>query len=220
MSAGKCSPHHCAAVASSPWAVFAPPALRIFHFLCRPRLDIVRQWRGPAGRYTDAVAELPGHTLRRRMLGPSIRITQSERIDSAIAFDPEHSHNPGPDARARRAPTVERPATAGFQPSAATPGSACCARPTALSRTTAGLPYRRWMARRLGGEGNIANRDPAQNGELDQRTLGMEHALRKYPGPKRRRAVGVCVQRAKSRRVRRSRTCCLRMGNIDAVWCA
>jgi len=75
------------------------------------------------------------------------------------------------------------------------------------------------MARRLGGEGNIAIVTLPQNESWDQRTLGMEHALRKYPGLNvvARWAFAFTGEVTPRQAVENMLSA---HGNIDAVWCA
>lgn len=168
--------------------------------------------------YKDAVAELGGDlTITDAGFDPK---KQSEQIDSAIASKPDALFITPADAAAI-APAVQRAIDAGiptFCGDSMVPGVAVHS--TALSSNYGmGFHTAEWMAKRLGGKGNVAIVTLPQNESWDQRTLGMELALRKYPDIKdvARWAFNFTADTTPRQAVENMLAA---HDNIDAVWCA
>lgn len=131
--------------------------------------------------YKDAVQELGGElSITDAGFDPK---KQSDQIDSIIASKPDSLFITPSDAAAI-APSVQRAIDAGipvFCGDSMVPGVAV--HTTALSNNFGmGFVTAEYIAKKLNGEGNIAIVTLPSNESWDQRTLGMEHALRKYPG--------------------------------------
>lgn len=168
--------------------------------------------------YKDAVAELGGNlTVTDAGFDPR---KQSEQIDSAIASRPDALFITPADAAAI-APAVQRAIDAGiptFCGDSMVPGVAVHS--TALSSNYGmGFHTAEWMAKRMNGSGNVAIVTLPQNESWDQRTLGMEHALRKYPGLNvvSRWAFNFTADTTPRQAVENMLAA---HDDIDAVWCA
>ena len=168
--------------------------------------------------YEDAVSELGGElTVSDAGFDPK---TQSEQIDSAIASSPDAIFITPADAAAI-APAVQRAIDAGiptFCGDSMVPGVAVHS--TALSSNYGmGFHTAEWMAKKLEGNGKVAIVTLPQNESWDQRTLGMEHALRKYPGLEvaARWAFNFTADTTPRQAVENMLAA---HDDIDAVWCA
>ncbi len=130
--------------------------------------------------FKAAVAELGG-TLTTTDAGFDAK-KQSDQIDSLIATKPQALFVTPADAVAI-APAVQRALTAGipvFAADSMIPGVAV--NTTAMSNNFGmGFYTGDYIARKLGGKGPIARVLLPQNESWDERTLGMEWALRRYP---------------------------------------
>ncbi|SIQ96079.1 monosaccharide ABC transporter substrate-binding protein, CUT2 family [Rhizobium sp. RU20A] len=130
--------------------------------------------------FTAAVQELGG-TLTTTDAGFDAKV-QSDQIDSLIASKPDALFITPADAVAI-APAVQRAITAGipvFCADSAVPGVAV--NTTAMSNNFGMGAYScEYIAKALNGKGRIARVLLPQNESWDQRTLGMEWTLRRYP---------------------------------------
>ncbi|MFB2551992.1 sugar ABC transporter substrate-binding protein [Ensifer soli] len=130
--------------------------------------------------FAAAVAELGGN-LTTTDAGFDAKV-QSDQIDSLIASKPDALFITPADAVAI-APAVQRAITAGipvFCADSAVPGVAV--NTTAMSNNFGMGSYScEYIAKALNGKGRIARVLLPQNESWDQRTLGMEWTLRRYP---------------------------------------
>ncbi|MDO6966899.1 sugar ABC transporter substrate-binding protein [Rhizobium alvei] len=130
--------------------------------------------------FTAAVQELGGN-LTTTDAGFDAK-TQTDQIDSLIASKPDALFITPADAVAI-APAVQRAITAGipvFCADSAVPGVAV--NTTSMSNNFGMGAYScEHIAKKLGGKGKIARVLLPQNESWDQRTLGMEWTLRRYP---------------------------------------
>jgi ribose transport system substrate-binding protein len=130
--------------------------------------------------FTAAVQELGG-SLTTTDAGFDAK-TQTDQIDSLISGKPEALFITPADAVAI-APAVQRAIAAGipvFCADSAVPGVAV--NTTSMSNNFGMGAYScDFIARKLNGKGNIARVLLPQNESWDQRTLGMEWTLRRYP---------------------------------------
>ncbi|WP_111431887.1 sugar ABC transporter substrate-binding protein [Rhodobacteraceae bacterium DSL-40] len=130
--------------------------------------------------FLAAVAELGGN-LTTTDAGFDAK-TQADQIDSLVASKPEALFITPADAVAI-APAVQRAISAGipvFCADSAVPG--VTVNTTAMSNNFGMGEYScEYICRALGGKGRIARVLLPQNESWDQRTLGMEWTLRKYP---------------------------------------
>lgn len=130
--------------------------------------------------FTAAVKELGG-TLTTTDAGFDAK-KQSDQIDSLVASKPDALFVTPADAVAI-APAVQRAIAAGipvFAADSMIPGVAV--NTTAMSNNFGmGFHSGDYIARKLSGKGKIARVLLPQNESWDQRTLGMEWALRRYP---------------------------------------
>ncbi|EKE74324.1 MULTISPECIES: sugar ABC transporter substrate-binding protein [Roseobacteraceae] len=130
--------------------------------------------------FNAAVAELGGE-LTMTDAGFDARV-QSDQIDSLVATKPEALFITPADAVAI-APAVERAIAAGipvFCADSAVPGAIVTT--TAMSNNFGMGQYScEYICKALNGKGKIARVMLPQNESWDQRTLGMEWTLRRYP---------------------------------------
>ncbi|WP_104401471.1 sugar ABC transporter substrate-binding protein [Vibrio penaeicida] len=131
--------------------------------------------------YKDAVEQLGGElTITDAGFDPK---KQTENIDAFITSKPDALFITPADAAAI-APAVQRALDAGipvFAGDSQVPGVAVHS--TAMSSNySMGWFTAEWLAEQMGGKGKIAIVTLPQNESWDQRTLGMEWALRQYPG--------------------------------------
>lgn len=130
--------------------------------------------------YIDAIAKLGGvATVTDAGFDPK---KQSDQIDSMISGKPDALFiSPADDAAI--APAVKRALAAGipvFVADSLIPGTAVT---NSVLSDNFGMGYYTadWMAKKLGGKGNVATVSLPQNESWDERTLGMKLAFSQYP---------------------------------------
>lgn len=145
---------------------------------------------------------------------------QSDQIDSLISSKPDVLFITPADAVAI-APAVQRAIKAGipvFAADSMVPGADV--KTTAMSNNFGMGSYSGdFIAKKLNGKGNIARVMLPQNESWDQRTIGMEWALRAYPGIKivadwAFALAGNVTPRQAVDNILNAH------GNLDAIWCA
>jgi len=131
--------------------------------------------------YLDSIARLGGNpTVTDAGFDPK---KQSDQIDSFIASKPDALFvSPADDAAI--APAVQRALAAGipvFVADSLIPGTPVTC---SVLSDNFGMGYYTadWMAKKLGGKGNVATVSLPQNESWDERTLGMKLAFSQYPG--------------------------------------
>ncbi len=133
--------------------------------------------------YADSIAKLGGTaTVTDAAFDPK---KQSDQIDSMISGRPDALFiSPADDAAI--APAVKRAINAGipvFVSDSLVPGTLVT---NSVLSDNFGMGYytAEWMAKKLGGKGNVATVSLPQNESWDERTLGMKLAFSRYPGIK------------------------------------
>lgn len=168
--------------------------------------------------FKAAVKELGG-TLTSTDAGFDAK-KQSDQIDSLISSKPDALFITPADAVAI-APAVQRAIKAGIPVFAADSMiPAADVKTTAMSNNF-GMGYHSadFIAKKMGGKGRIARVLLPQNESWDQRTLGMEWALQRYPDIKI--AADWAFALAGNVTPRQAVDNILTAnGNLDAVWCA
>jgi ribose transport system substrate-binding protein len=169
-------------------------ALAVAGYLARPRPAQAKDYKFAvalgwttyeSGRhlqhgYTDAIAKLGGTaTVTDAGFDPK---KQSDQIDSMISGKPDALFvSPADDAAI--APAIRRALTAGipvFVSDSLVPGTLVT---NSVLSDNFGMGYYTadWMAKKLGGKGNVATVSLPQNESWDERTLGMQLAFSRYP---------------------------------------
>lgn len=172
-------------------------ALAVTGYLARPRPARARDYKFAvalgwttyeSGRhlqhgYADAIAKLGGTaTVTDAGFDPK---KQSDQIDSMISGKPDALFvSPADDAAI--APAIKRALVAGipvFVSDSLVPGTLVT---NSVLSDNFGMGYYTadWMAKKLGGKGNVATVSLPQNESWDERTLGMQLAFSRYPGIK------------------------------------
>ncbi len=130
--------------------------------------------------YSDSIAKLGGTaTVTDAAFDPK---KQSDQIDSLISGKPDALFiSPADDAAI--APAVKRAIAAGipvFVSDSLIPGTLVT---NSVLSDNFGMGYYTadWMAKKLGGKGNVATVSLPQNESWDERTLGMQLAFSRYP---------------------------------------
>lgn len=130
--------------------------------------------------YVDSIAKLGGiATVTDAAFDPK---KQSDQIDSLISGKPDALFvSPADDAAI--APAIKRALDAGipvFVSDSLVPGTAVT---NSVLSDNFGMGYYTadWMAKKLGGKGNVATVSLPQNESWDERTLGMQLAFSRYP---------------------------------------
>ena len=130
--------------------------------------------------YSDSIAKLGGTaTVTDAGFDPK---KQSDQIDSMISGKPDALFvSPADDAAI--APAVKRAIAAGipvFVSDSLIPGTLVT---NSVLSDNFGMGYYTadWMAKKLGGKGNVATVSLPQNESWDERTLGMQLAFSRYP---------------------------------------
>ncbi len=168
--------------------------------------------------YLDSIARLGGiATVTDAGFDPK---KQSDQIDSMISSKPDAMFiSPADDAAI--APAVRRALAAGipvFVSDSLVPGTPVT---TSVLSDNFGMGYYTadWMAKRLGGKGNVATVSLPQNESWDERTLGMKLAFSQYPNIKVLSTWAYAMAGSVTPRQAVDNVL-TQHADLDAIWCA